>query len=147
MSEPRAGQKFAFIMDTRLCDAAFELADGADMLVCESTFADADAAMFGPCLLAAPVLRDGAPKVEIIHWFLQRPHGWVGARYAAGDRGELEERLAARVRSARERGFSVSDNPWRGLCETCPGRAGLCSWSEAQTLRETPARRGCEELP
>jgi ribonuclease Z len=42
VSEPRAGQKFAFIMDTRLCDAVFELADGADMLVCESTFCNAD---------------------------------------------------------------------------------------------------------
>jgi ribonuclease Z len=42
VSEPRPGQKFAFIMDTRLCDAAFELAAGADMLVCESTFAAAD---------------------------------------------------------------------------------------------------------
>jgi ribonuclease Z len=45
VSEPRRGQKFAFIMDTALCDAAFELADGADLLVCESTFADADAAL------------------------------------------------------------------------------------------------------
>jgi ribonuclease Z len=45
VSEPRAGQKFAFVMDTRLCDAAFELADGADMLVCESTFSDADSAL------------------------------------------------------------------------------------------------------
>jgi ribonuclease Z len=45
VSEPRAGQKFAFVMDTRLCDAAFELADGADMLVCESTFANADLAL------------------------------------------------------------------------------------------------------
>ena len=43
VSEPRRGQRFAFVMDTRLCDAAFELADGADMLVCESTFADAEA--------------------------------------------------------------------------------------------------------
>jgi len=43
VSEPRRGQKFAFIMDTRLCDAAFELADDADLLVCESTFANADA--------------------------------------------------------------------------------------------------------
>ena len=43
VSEPRPGQKFAFVMDTRLCDAAFELADHADMLVCESTFADSDA--------------------------------------------------------------------------------------------------------
>jgi ribonuclease Z len=45
VSAPRRGQKFAFIMDTRLCDAAFELADDADLLVCESTFADADAAL------------------------------------------------------------------------------------------------------
>jgi ribonuclease Z len=45
VSAPRRGQKFAFIMDTRLCDPAFELADDADLLVCESTFADADAAL------------------------------------------------------------------------------------------------------
>jgi ribonuclease Z len=45
MSEPRRGQRFAFIMDTRLCDAAFALADQADMLVCESTFADTEAAL------------------------------------------------------------------------------------------------------
>ena len=45
MSEPRPGQRVAFIMDTRLCDAAFALADRADMLICESTFADADAGL------------------------------------------------------------------------------------------------------
>ncbi len=45
VSELRRGQRFAFIMDTRLCDAAFALADQADMVVCESTFADADAAL------------------------------------------------------------------------------------------------------
>ncbi|MBO0809162.1 MAG: ribonuclease Z [Actinobacteria bacterium] len=43
VSEPRRGQRFAFIMDTRLCEAAFALADGADMLVCESTFLHAQA--------------------------------------------------------------------------------------------------------
>jgi ribonuclease Z len=37
-SEPRPGQVFAFVMDTRLCDAAFELAAGADLLVAEATF-------------------------------------------------------------------------------------------------------------
>ena len=45
VSEPRPGQRFAFVMDTRLCDAAFALADRADMLVCESTFANAEAAL------------------------------------------------------------------------------------------------------
>jgi ribonuclease Z len=42
VSEQRRGQRFAFVMDTRLCDAAFALADGADMLVCESTFTEAE---------------------------------------------------------------------------------------------------------
>ncbi len=45
VSEPKLGQRFAFIMDTRMCDAVFELADRADMLVCESTFANADAGL------------------------------------------------------------------------------------------------------
>lgn len=45
VSEPRPGQRFAYIMDTRLCDAAFALAEGADMLVCESTFTEADASL------------------------------------------------------------------------------------------------------
>ncbi|WP_344679201.1 ribonuclease Z [Saccharopolyspora taberi] len=43
VSEPRRGQRFAFIMDTRLCDGVWELAEGADMLVIESTFLDRDA--------------------------------------------------------------------------------------------------------
>jgi ribonuclease Z len=48
ISEPRRGQKFAFVMDTRICDAAIELANDADLLVCEATFADADAELAGP---------------------------------------------------------------------------------------------------
>lgn len=43
VSEPRRGQVFAFVMDTRLCDAVPELAAGADLLVIESTYLDADA--------------------------------------------------------------------------------------------------------
>ncbi|TNY35446.1 ribonuclease Z [Thermomonospora catenispora] len=37
-SVPRPGQKLAFVMDTRICDAVFELAEGVDMLIVESTF-------------------------------------------------------------------------------------------------------------
>ena len=43
VSEPRPGQRFAFVMDTRLCDGVYALAEGADMLVIESTFLDEDA--------------------------------------------------------------------------------------------------------
>jgi ribonuclease Z len=42
VSEVRRGQRFAFVMDTRLCDGAYALADGCDMLVIESTFLDDD---------------------------------------------------------------------------------------------------------
>jgi len=87
---------------------------------------------------ALAVLRDGAASVEVLHWFLERPHEPLAARYTAADQGELEELLAARIQSARARGFAVSEHPHRGLCETCPGRASLCSWSESQTMRETP---------
>jgi len=45
LSEPRLGQRFAFIMDTRLCEAVFALAEGADLLVCEATFLASDAAL------------------------------------------------------------------------------------------------------
>ena len=42
VSEPRPGQRFAFVMDTRLCAAVHDLARDADLLVIESTFLDAD---------------------------------------------------------------------------------------------------------
>ncbi|KUO13982.1 ribonuclease Z [Streptomyces sp. DSM 15324] len=42
VSEIRRGQRFAFVMDTRLCDGVHALAEGADMLVIESTFLDED---------------------------------------------------------------------------------------------------------
>src|SRR5690606_18915419 len=43
VSEPRPGQSFAFVMDTRLCPGVLEAADGVDMLVVEATFLDAHA--------------------------------------------------------------------------------------------------------
>ena len=42
VSAPRRGQRFAFVMDTRLCDAVYTLADGVDLLVIESTFLSED---------------------------------------------------------------------------------------------------------
>jgi ATP-dependent helicase/nuclease subunit A len=88
-------------------------------------------------LYALAVLRDGAPAVEIVHWFLERGE-WVLARFPAAERLVLEEQLSQRIARTREQPFAVSADPHRGLCLTCPGRAGLCSWSEAETLREHP---------
>jgi ribonuclease Z len=79
VSEPRPGQSFAFVMDTAWCDGAVELADGADLLVCEATFLAADhelAAKFGHMTarqagqLAA---RAGARRLVITH-FSRRYH-------------------------------------------------------------------------
>lgn len=79
MSEPRPGQVFAFIMDTRLCDAAFALADGADLVVCESTFLDRDAdlaAAYGH-LTAAQAARvaaeAGARRLVLTHFSQRYP--------------------------------------------------------------------------
>ncbi|MCW2642006.1 MAG: ribonuclease [Dactylosporangium sp.] len=43
VSEVRPGQRFAFVMDTRLCDSVYALAEDADLLVIESTFLHEDA--------------------------------------------------------------------------------------------------------
>ncbi|KSU77877.1 ribonuclease Z [Pseudarthrobacter enclensis] len=45
VSIPRPGQRFAFVMDTAPCEGAEELAEGADLLVAESTFSDEDAGL------------------------------------------------------------------------------------------------------
>lgn len=42
VSEVRRGRRFAFIMDTRLCEGVHVLAEGCDLLVIESTFLDED---------------------------------------------------------------------------------------------------------
>ncbi|MFG2646925.1 ribonuclease Z [Streptomyces sp. NPDC048436] len=42
VSVVRRGQRFAFVMDTRLCDGVYALAEGCDMLVIESTFLNED---------------------------------------------------------------------------------------------------------
>ncbi|GAA2085303.1 ribonuclease Z [Kitasatospora saccharophila] len=45
VGEVRPGQRFAFVMDTRLCDGVHELAEGADLLAIEATFLDRDAGL------------------------------------------------------------------------------------------------------
>lgn len=85
---------------------------------------------------ALAALRAGAANVEVVHWYLHRPHEPVAGRFAAAELHDLEARLSGRVRAARGRGFAVSDTPHRALCGTCPGRGGLCSWPAEMTMRE-----------
>jgi ATP-dependent helicase/nuclease subunit A len=87
-------------------------------------------------LYALAVLSDGADRVEIVHWFLHRPSEPVSAVFTVADRPQLEVAVAELVKNARARPFTVSKNPHRDLCLTCPGRSRLCSWSDSDTLRE-----------
>jgi ribonuclease Z len=77
VSEPRPGQRFAFVMDTRLCDGIFRLADQADLLVIESTYLSSEAQLarnFGHLTArqAARVAQEcGVRKLVLTH-FSQR---------------------------------------------------------------------------
>jgi ribonuclease Z len=45
VSEVRQGQRFAMVMDTRLCEAVYDLVEGVDLLLIEATFLTEDAAL------------------------------------------------------------------------------------------------------
>ncbi|MET7679855.1 ribonuclease Z [Streptomyces sp. NPDC005423] len=97
VSEARRGQRFAFVMDTRLCAGVYALADGCDMLVIESTFLDEDeqlAADHGHLTAgqAARVARDAGVRQLVLTHFSQRysdPDAFARQARAAGFTGEL----------------------------------------------------------
>ncbi len=97
VSEPRPGQSFAFVMDTRLCPGVDALAAGCDMLVIESTFLDEDEALatdHGHLTAgqAARVARDAGVRHLVLTHFSQRytdPQEFERQARAAGFEGEL----------------------------------------------------------
>ncbi|MET7633221.1 ribonuclease Z [Streptomyces sp. NPDC005078] len=97
VSESRRGQRFAFIMDTRLCDGVYALAEGCDMLVIESTFLDEDerlATDHGHLTAgqAARVAREAGVRHLVLTHFSQRyadPELFATQARAAGFGGEL----------------------------------------------------------
>jgi uncharacterized protein with PIN domain len=82
-------------MDTRLCDAVYALADRADMLVCESTFANAEAALardYGHLTAGQAgqvAARSGARLLVLTHF---------SQRYESGSEGD--KRLANEAAAA-----------------------------------------------
>jgi ribonuclease Z len=77
VSEVRPGQSFAFVMDTRICDAAIELARDVDMLVSESTFASAEAPLaeeYGhmTATQAATVAKQAGVRLLVLTHYSQR---------------------------------------------------------------------------
>jgi ribonuclease Z len=77
VSELRRGQRFAFVMDTRLCDAVYALSENADMLVIESTFLAEDTRLardFGHLTAqqAARVAAESGVRQLVLTHFSQR---------------------------------------------------------------------------
>lgn len=129
-------------------DAVGHEADGAvlivdyktDRVLRETDLADRVSADYGiqRRIYALAALRMGVPRVEVAYSFLRRPAEVVSAVYAPGDAARLERELAALAAPLLAGRFPVAPQPHRGLCATCPGRARLCSWDEAVTLRAPP---------
>jgi ribonuclease Z len=77
VSEPRRGQSFAFVMDTRRCEAAVELARGADLVVCESTYLSAEAELAEAyahltAAQAAQIAAEAGARTLVLTHFSQR---------------------------------------------------------------------------
>lgn len=77
VSELRPGQRFSFIMDTRVCAAAVGLADRSDLVVCESTFLSRDkelANSFGhlTAAQAAEIADEAGARLLVLSHFSQR---------------------------------------------------------------------------
>ncbi|MFC7305615.1 ribonuclease Z [Streptomyces monticola] len=97
VSEIRRGQRFAFVMDTRLCDGVHALAAGCDLLVIESTFLDEDEQLAVDhghltAAQAAVVARDAGVRHLVLTHFSQRysdPGEFARQARAAGFTGEL----------------------------------------------------------
>lgn len=94
---PRHGQSMAFVMDTRMCNAVGELADGVDLLVIESTYLDADrhlATEHGH--LTALQAAEVAAAADVRHLVLTH----FSQRYPDPGDGEFERVFEAEVRKA-----------------------------------------------
>ncbi len=79
-------------------------------------------------------LRAGAVRVEVVHWFLERPDSPVAHSYSAADAEGLQALLAERVAQALAAGYPVTPFPGPDVCSTCPALGGLCSYTEDQAL-------------
>jgi ribonuclease Z len=97
VSEPRPGQRFAFVMDTRMCPGVALLAEGCDLLVIESTFLDEDARLAADhghltAGQAASAARDAGVRHLVLTHFSQRypdPAAFTAQARAAGFTGAL----------------------------------------------------------
>ncbi|MBN2297139.1 MAG: ribonuclease Z [Deltaproteobacteria bacterium] len=91
------GQRFAFVMDTRQCQAAYELARHADLLVCEATYLsdlEAKARQYGHLTAgqAGRIARDACAGKLVLTHFSQR---YMTADALVHEAGQFHEDVVA----------------------------------------------------
>jgi ATP-dependent helicase/nuclease subunit A len=136
----RREEGFAFVLDevpfTGFVDLLAEEADGTALVVDYKTNpvdgVDLEAlteADYGAQrrIYALAALRSGAPAVDVVHLYLERPAEPVVARYAAADLPRLEAGLRESASALLRGEFPVAQVPHLGLCGGCPARAALCT--------------------
>jgi ATP-dependent helicase/nuclease subunit A len=87
-------------------------------------------------IYALAALRAAAPAVEVAHLFLERPGEPAVVRFEQDDAETLDAQLRDAAAPLLAGAYPVAEVPHRGLCATCPGRAGLCSYPPELTDRE-----------
>jgi ATP-dependent exoDNAse (exonuclease V) beta subunit len=135
----RREEGFAFMLDgvpfTGYVDLLAEEADGTALVIDYKTnpvqgvdletLTEAD---YGAQrrIYALAALRSGAPAVEVVHLYLERPDEPVVATYVAADLARLEAGLRESAAALLRGEFPVAAVPHIGLCAGCPARASLC---------------------
>ena len=101
IAEPRRGLSVAFVMDTRWCDGALELAEGVDLLIVEATFLETERALAEEAghLTAAQAARlgrvAGARRVVLTHLSQRYPDLDGHREEARGAAPHLDIRVAS----------------------------------------------------
>ncbi len=87
---------------------------------------------------ALAALRAGAPRVEVVHLYLQAPDRAPAASYAPADEPALTQALERRTTTLARGEHPLTDHPHAALCATCPARDGLCPYPPERTLAPEP---------
>jgi hypothetical protein len=72
----------------------------------------------------------------VAHLFLERPAEPAVVRYEQADAETLDTELRVAAAPLLAGAYPVAAVPHRGLCASCPGRGGLCSYPPELTDRE-----------
>lgn len=150
----RREQSFAFALGRTLLTGVFDVIGGeSDRLLVVDYKSDALAGRSPEQIVvedyaaqrliyALAALRTGAGRVEVVHLFLEDVGEPASRVFAAGELGELEAALGARVAPVLAGDFAVTAEPHRGACAGCPAAAGLCPvpWELRSRIRSRPAQ-------